>query len=69
MDDLRIWDLGKYAGVRLQGAKDPEKAIRASPYAWILPLLKTMPLAELENRLDRDYYARFLSLCRDLPAA
>jgi len=68
IDDLRIWDLGKYAGIRLQGAKDPEKAIKASPYAWILPLLRTIPLAELENRLDRDYYGRYLKLCRDLPA-
>ena len=68
VDDLRIWDLGKYAGIRLRGAKDPEKAIKDSPYAWILSLLKTIPLAELENRLDRDYYDRFLSLCRDLPS-
>ena len=68
VDDLRIWDLGKYAGIRLQGARDREKAIKSSSYAWILPLLRTIPLAELENRLDRDYYGRFLALCRALPA-
>ena len=68
VDNLRIWDLGKYAGIHLQGAKDPEKAIKSSPYAWILPLIGTIPLAELENRLDRDYYGRFLKLCTDLPA-
>ncbi len=68
VEDLRIWDLGKYAGIRLRGVKDREKAIKSSPYAWILPLIRTIPLAELENRLDRDYYGRFLGLCRDLPA-
>ncbi len=66
-DDLRIWDLGKYSGIRLGGAKDPEKAIQASPYKWILPLLRTVPLAELENRLDRDYYDRLLDLAGRLP--
>ncbi len=67
IEDLRIWDLGKYAGIRLRGAKDPEKAIKSSPYAWVLPLLRTIPLVELENRLDRDYYGRYMKLCRDLP--
>ncbi len=66
-EELRIWDLGKYAGVRLEGAKDPEKAILASPYRWVIPLLRTMPLADLENRLDRDYYERFLHLAGALP--
>jgi vacuolar-type H+-ATPase subunit C/Vma6 len=68
VDDLRIWDLGKYSGIRLKGVRDPEKAIKSSAYAWILPLIRTIPLADLENRLDRDYYTRFLALCRDLPA-
>ena len=68
VDDLRIWDLGKYAGIRLRGAKDPEKAIKGSPYAWILPLLRTVSLAQLENVLDRDYYDRLLQLARALPA-
>ncbi len=67
VDDLRIWDLGKYAGVRLKGAKDPEKAIQASPYKWILPLLRTVPLAELENRMDRDYYDRLREIAGRLP--
>ena len=66
-DEIRIWDLGKYAGVRREGAKDPEKAIQSSPYNWIVPLLRTMPLAELENRLDREYYDRFLQLAGALP--
>jgi vacuolar-type H+-ATPase subunit C/Vma6 len=67
-DELRIWDLGRYAAIRLQGARDYEKAIKASPYSWILPLLRTVPIAQLENRLDRDYYERFLQLSRALPA-
>jgi vacuolar-type H+-ATPase subunit C/Vma6 len=67
-DEPRIWDLGRYAAIRLQGATDPRKAIKASPYSWILPLIGTVPLAELENRLDRDYYEKFLQLTRALPA-
>jgi vacuolar-type H+-ATPase subunit C/Vma6 len=51
------------------GAKDYEKAIQASPYRWILPLLRAVPLAELENRLDREYYDRFLQLAHALPTA
>jgi vacuolar-type H+-ATPase subunit C/Vma6 len=64
----RIWDLGPYAAVRLQGAKDVEKEIRSSPYSWILPRLKTEPLARVENLLDQEYYSRLLQLCRALPA-
>jgi vacuolar-type H+-ATPase subunit C/Vma6 len=67
-DEQRFWDLGRYAAIRLQGAKDPRKAIKASPYSWILPLIGTVPLAQLENRLDRDYYEKFLQLSRVLPA-
>jgi vacuolar-type H+-ATPase subunit C/Vma6 len=69
MGDFRIWDLGKYAGIRLSGAKDFEKALGASPYRWVLPLLKTEPLAELENSIDRDYYDQFLHLAVSLPSA
>ncbi len=63
----RIWDLGPYAGVRLVDAKDPEKALGSSPYKWVLPLLRSEPLAQIENRLDRDYFARLLDLAKDLP--
>jgi vacuolar-type H+-ATPase subunit C/Vma6 len=48
--------------------KDYEKAIKGSPYSWVLPLLGTLPLAQVENRLDRDYYDRFMQLARALPA-
>ncbi len=68
LDNLRIWDLGKYASVRLSDGRDYEKAIAGSPYAWVLPLLGTLPLAQVENRLDRDYYDRFMQLARALPA-
>jgi vacuolar-type H+-ATPase subunit C/Vma6 len=64
----RIWDLGPYAAVRLHGAKDIEKEIRSSPYSWILPHLKTEPLARVENLLDQEYYSRLLQLTRALPA-
>jgi len=68
VDGLRIWDLGKYAGIRFGGLKDPEKAFPGTPYAWLLPLIHTLPLAELENRLDRDYYDRLMQLARALPS-
>jgi vacuolar-type H+-ATPase subunit C/Vma6 len=66
--NARLWDLGKYAAVRLIGVKDLEKAIRSSPYAWVLPLLGTEPLSLVENKLDQEYYARFMQLARALPA-
>jgi vacuolar-type H+-ATPase subunit C/Vma6 len=68
LENLRLWDLGAYAAVRLAGAKDMRKTIHASPYSWILPLLETEPLSLVENRLDREYYARFMQLARALPA-
>jgi vacuolar-type H+-ATPase subunit C/Vma6 len=64
----RTWDLGPWAGITLEGAKDPKEAIRRSPYAWVLPLLDTVPLFEIENRLDRDYNVRLVELARALPA-
>ena len=67
-EDIRIWDLGRYAGIRLGAGKDPEKALAGTPYSWLLPLIHTVPLAVLENRLDRDYYDRLLQLARALPA-
>jgi vacuolar-type H+-ATPase subunit C/Vma6 len=68
LENVRLWDLGKYAAIRLNGAKDMRKAIQASPYSWILPLLETEPLSLVENRLDKEYYARFMQLARALPA-
>ena len=68
LEEVRVWDLGRYASVHLKDVKDPEKAIQSSPYGWVLSLLPTMPLAELENRLDRDYYTRLLGLVHALPA-
>jgi vacuolar-type H+-ATPase subunit C/Vma6 len=64
----RIWDLGPYAAVHLQGARDYEKEIRSSPYSWVLPHLKTDPLVRVENLLDQEYYSRLLQLSRALPA-
>ncbi len=59
-------DLGKYARVRYEGAGDPEKALSAGPYAWVLPHLRSAPLVEIENMLDRDYFARLLALAKRL---
>jgi vacuolar-type H+-ATPase subunit C/Vma6 len=67
VEGSRVWDLGPYAGVNL-ASKDTAEAIRKSPYSWVLPLLETTPQFEIENRLDRDYYARLLQLARALPA-
>ncbi|HTP57425.1 MAG TPA: V-type ATPase subunit, partial [Spirochaetia bacterium] len=64
----RVWDLGPYASIHLEDARDYEKEIRSSRYAWVLPLLKNQPLAQVENLLDRDYYSHLLQLARALPA-
>jgi len=68
-EEPRIRDLEKYAGVRFTRGGDHEKAIASSPYSWILPLLHEKPLFELENMLDRDYYATLKRLVRKLPPA
>jgi vacuolar-type H+-ATPase subunit C/Vma6 len=65
----RIWDLGRYAGIRLAGVRDYEKTIEASRYAWIVPRLKSDPPELIENMLDQEYYSRLLQLARALPAA
>ena len=49
-------------------ARTSEKAIAASPYAWVLPHVKTKPPALVENMLDTEYYSRLLALARALPA-
>jgi vacuolar-type H+-ATPase subunit C/Vma6 len=67
-EEARIWDLGKYASVVLEAGKDNTKAIAKSSYAWVLPLLETTPLVEIENRLDRQYYFRLLQLAKALPS-
>ncbi len=66
-EGMHLWDLGEYAGLRLDGVKDYEKALKASPYAWVLPRLAETSIAQAENALDLDYYARFLSLAERLP--
>jgi vacuolar-type H+-ATPase subunit C/Vma6 len=65
--EVRFWDLGRYAGLKLVEPKDRQKAIKDSPYAWVLPLIETMPLAQLENRIDQEYHVRFLQLAEALP--
>ena len=61
-----IWDLGRFALLRPGKGKDIQKVIAASPYAWVLPLVRSRPLFEIENMLDRDYYTRLLGLARKL---
>lgn len=63
-----VWDIGKYAQADLASAKDGEKALVDSAYSWVVPHLRSMPLFEIENMLDRDYYSRLLSLARALPS-
>jgi vacuolar-type H+-ATPase subunit C/Vma6 len=67
-ESVRIWDLGVHAGIHLDAAADYEKAITASPYAWVLPHVKTKPPALVENMLDTEYYSRLLELAQGLPA-
>ncbi len=68
-EDIHVWDLGKYSGFRLKDAKDPQKALLSSDYSWVVRLAGSMPPAQLENRLDQDYYQRFLLLAEGLPSA
>ena len=68
-EEIRVWDLGAYSGYRLQDARDPRKTLASSDYSWILPFAESAPVAEVENRLDRHYYERFLQLAGRLPSA
>lgn len=68
-ESVPVWNLGRYAGIRLGRAGDYEKAIRSSPYGWVLAHVGTEPLARVENMLDRDYYSRLLALAKKLPVS
>jgi vacuolar-type H+-ATPase subunit C/Vma6 len=68
-ESVRIWDLGPFAGIQPDPTGDAEKSIKASPYAWVLPHVRTEPLVFVENMLDTEYYSRLLALARGLPAA
>ena len=67
--DVRVWDLGAWSGYRVKDSRDPANTLRASAYSWVLPLVESTPVTELENRLDRDYYERFVQLAGGLAAA
>jgi vacuolar-type H+-ATPase subunit C/Vma6 len=62
----QVWDLGKYSQLRFEGARDPRKVIATSPYAWVLERLDSSQMFEIENALDRHYYARLVALARAL---
>jgi len=68
-DAAHLWDLDAYAGLSYEPGQNPENAIASSPYAWVIPLVKSAPLAQVENEIDRSYYERLQALTRDLPAA
>lgn len=63
----QVWDLGRFGSVDLAHAADPLAAIGESPYAWVLPLLKTTSVVRIENMLDQEYYRELLALTRALP--
>jgi vacuolar-type H+-ATPase subunit C/Vma6 len=65
--DARLWDLGAYALLPPGAAEDPEKAIKESPYAWVLRSPDASAL-QVENELDRHYYATLMRLALALPA-
>lgn len=67
--EVRVWDLGAYSGFRVKDPRDPQKTLRASDYSWVLPLVQTVSVPELENRLDRHYYERLGILADALPSA
>ncbi len=64
----QVWDLGRYGSVDLAHAREPIAALEQSPYAWVLPLVKTTPIVRIENMLDQEYYRRLLALTRALAA-
>jgi len=64
-----LWDLGSYAGIRCAAGQDPEKVLAASMYSWVVPLVKSTPIAKVENALDREYYRILQHLAADLPGA
>jgi vacuolar-type H+-ATPase subunit C/Vma6 len=64
----QVWDLGRYGSVDLAYSRDPLAALEASPYAWVVPLVRTTPIVRIENLLDQEYYRRLLALTRALPA-
>jgi vacuolar-type H+-ATPase subunit C/Vma6 len=66
-DVKQVWDLGRYAGISLAGAKDPRAAIESSPYAWIVPKISGSSIFLIENALDRDYYLKLDALAGGLP--
>ncbi len=67
-EEAQVWDLGRYSGVDLAGSKDYQRTIASSEFSWVLPLLENTSLVKIENRLDRDYYARMMALANKLPA-
>lgn len=64
----RVPDIGKYGTLRLREGESLEKSLSSSNFSWVVPFLHERPLYEIENMLDRDYYAKLLSLARRLPA-
>lgn len=64
----QVWDLGRYGSVDLVHSRDPLASIEESPYAWVVPLVKTTPIVRIENMLDQEYYRRLLALTRALHA-
>ncbi len=64
----RVPDIGKHGTLRLRQGESLEKALSSSGFSWVVPLLHERPLYEIENMLDRDYYAKLLRLARRLPA-
>jgi vacuolar-type H+-ATPase subunit C/Vma6 len=65
-EEPKLWDLGRYSQLHISNAHDAEKAIAASPYAWVLEHLHSAPMFETENALDRRYYSQLLELARVL---
>ncbi len=68
-EPVRVWDLGRWSGFRRPDAREPQKTLKSSDYAWVLGLAEKAAPAEVESRVDRSYYERFFDLARALPAA
>jgi vacuolar-type H+-ATPase subunit C/Vma6 len=62
-----VWDLGRYASIRLADAADYKAAIESSPYAWVAGKLPNTPVVLIENALDREYFVKLLKTASNLP--
>jgi vacuolar-type H+-ATPase subunit C/Vma6 len=68
LEDIRLWDIGKYAILPRGAAADFPRSLRATPFEKYIELMDTTPLSELEFQIGRQYYEELIACVRSLPA-